>query len=170
MAGNLEYPIGTEPTVGQQRSPTQLASRFSYLLSVLNALVGEGEYSFPDAASAGTTNKILRSNGDGTTSWTTLSQPTAWEIKTGNFTAANGGRYLCTSGVSSIALGSPSAGDEFWFKPQIGNSLVTNPIAFTGTPQIAGVASTAYSANENVLYRLVSNGTDFDISAEFIDR
>ena len=222
MAGSLEYPIGTEPTVGQQRSPVQLSDRFDYLLDVLNALVGLGEYSFPDAASAGTTNKALLSAGNGTTSWghvaradallnisgvsslaagdmlyfngtnlveisvgssgqalklagavptwTSLTTPEAWQNKTSNFTTASGARYQCSSGVTSIALHSPAAGDEFWIKPSIGTSFITNSIAFTGSPQLAGAASTAFTLSENGIYHFVSNGTDYDVAAYPIAR
>ena len=69
MVGSLEYPTGTESTVGQQRSPIQIVDRFDFILTTLNNLIGVGEYSFPDAAYAGTTNKALISDGDGTTSW-----------------------------------------------------------------------------------------------------
>lgn len=222
MVGNLAYPAGTQSTTGEQRSPIQITDRFNYILGVLNDVVGEGEFSFPDVASTGTTNKALLSDGDGTTSWghvirgdallavtgvsslaagdmlyfngtnlvevsvgtsgqtlklaatvptwTTTGTVDAWQNKTGNFTTANGARYQCTSGVTSIALHSPAAGDEFFIKPAIGTSFVTNPISFTGASLVAGGASTAYTANENVIYRFVSNGTDYDVSGEVLAR
>ena len=116
--------------------------------------------------SSGTTLKL-----SGTTpTWTSVATLDAWTNKTTNFTTANGGRYQCSSGVTSIALHSPAASDEFWIKPSIGNNLEINSIAFTGSSLVAGAASTAYSANENIIYHFVSNGTDYDVSAEVMDR
>lgn len=116
--------------------------------------------------SSGTTLKL-----SGTTpTWTSVAAPNTWENKSSNFTSANGGRYQLSSGVTSIALHSPAAGDEFWIKPQVGTSWITNPVAFTGTPNIAGAASTAFSATENGIFHFVSNGTDYDVAAYPIAR
>lgn len=111
------------------------------------------------------TDNVNFLRGDAT--WAAI---TGFTAKTSNFTTAAGGKYRCSSGVTSVALHTPTGGDEFWIKPDISNSLGTNPIAFTGTPQIAGAASTAYSANENVIYHFVANGTNYDVSAEVIAR
>lgn len=119
--------------------------------------------------SVGSSGQTLKLNST-TPTWTSVAAPNAWENKTSNFTSANGGRYQCSSGVTSIALHTPASGDEFWIKPQIGNSFETVSVAFTGAALIAGAASTAYSANENVIYHFVSNGTDYDVSAEVIER
>lgn len=119
--------------------------------------------------SVGTSGQTLKLSST-TPTWTSVAAPNNWENKTGNFTSANGGRYQLSTGVTSIALHTPAAGDEFWIKPQIGVSWITNPIAFTGTPQIAGAASTAFTANENGILHFVSNGTDFDVAAYPIAR
>lgn len=116
--------------------------------------------------SSGTTLKL-----SGTVpTWTSVAAEDVWTNKTSNFTTANGGRYQCSSGVTSIALHSPAVGDEFSIKASIGNSFTTTSVAFTGTPLIAGAASTAYTLNEDVIYYFVSNGTDYDVSAEVIER
>lgn len=120
---------------------------------------------------AGTAGQKLQANGAGAPTWVTTSIPSAWEAKTGNFTTADGGRYQCSSGVSSIALLSPADVDtEFWIRPLIANSFVSNPVALTGAMNVAGAAAASYSLNENVIYHFVSNGTDYDVAAEGLDR
>jgi len=119
--------------------------------------------------SVGTSGQTLKLSGT-TPTWTTTGALDDWVNKTTNFTSADGGRYQCSSGVTSIALHSPAAGDEFYIKASIGNSFITTSVAFTGTPQIAGAASTAYTLNEDVIYHFVSNGTDYDVSGEVIER
>ena len=90
--------------------------------------------------------------------------------RSSNFSTANGGKYLVGSSVTAITIHSPAAADEFWIKPDIANDFETNPITLGGAMNIAGVVATSYVLNENVIYHFVSDGTNYDVSAEVIER
>lgn len=53
-----------------QRDPNPFKARDNQLLTYVNLLTGSGLFRFPDSSAAGTTDYFLKSNGDGTTTWT----------------------------------------------------------------------------------------------------
>ena len=120
--------------------------------------------------SVGSSGQTLKLSGT-TPTWTSVSALDSWTQKTGNFTTSAGGKFKCTSGVTSIALHAPADGTaEFYIKPEIGNSFATSPVAFTGSPNIAGAASTSYQLDEDGLYHFTTDGTDYDVAAYPIER
>lgn len=121
----------------------------------------------------GTSGQFLQI-GSNIPAWTSIAAPTEWSLKTTNFTTADGGRYIITDGVTSIAIHNSSVNyDEFWIKPQTRTSLAIlgNGVALTGASTVAGVASTAYPLDEDVIYWFVSNGgSAYDVAGQPIDR
>jgi hypothetical protein len=232
------FPANSTPTVGQQRDPRQIVTRTDYLLNILNSLTFNGAYSLPTVTATGTNGKLLKSDGDGstswtyglrsnmdllnsdgngaaseflmtsgsrdvswvfahrsnvalnndagagsagqvmisdgdnTTSWTSLSVGTRWTAKTANFSTVDAGRYLVNGGVAKITIHSPAAGDEFYIRPQVGvnMTLTANNITIQGTPLIGGVAANGFVLNENVEYRFVSDGVNYDVSGVEVAR
>lgn len=96
----------------------------------------------------------------------------SWSVKTANFLAVAGGKYLVTKTCKKVTL-PVSAGtyDEIWVKPQINTDFTVNGMTMNGTPTIAGAASSSYLLDENVLYIFVSNGgAAYDVAGSAIAR
>jgi hypothetical protein len=121
---------------------------------------------------AGTSGRKLQTNGAGADpTWVSVATTNAWSQKTTNFSTTAGGRFKCTSGVTSIALHTPADGEaEFYIKPEIGNDLAANTIALTGAMNVAGAAAANYTLDQNAIYHFTSDGTDYDVSAYQIER
>jgi hypothetical protein len=120
--------------------------------------------------SVGSSGQTLKLSGTVPT-WTTVAAVDAWSQKTTNFTTGAGGRYKCTSGVTSIALHTPADGEaEFYIKSEIGNDFSANNVAFTGAMNIAGAAATSYVLDQDAIYHFTSDGTDYDVAAYQIER
>jgi hypothetical protein len=116
--------------------------------------------------------QYLQFQSSSTASPVSLGTSTRWTLKTSNFSTADGGKYIVTSGVNKITVHNPANGDEFWIKPEIGTSLVSSSITMNGGHFIAGAAASSYRLNENVVYHFManSNGTAYDVGGELLDR
>jgi len=160
---------------------TKLAGTWNHVLRADGAIQLTGVSSLADGdmlyfngtnlveVSVGTTGDTLKLSGT-TPTWTTVTAIDSWSQKTTDFSAAANGKYKCTSGVSTITLPSPTGTTEFYIKPEIGNSFVTNNVALSGAMNVAGVAAASYTLDEEAIYYFTSDGTDYDVAAMPIER
>jgi len=86
----------------------------------------------------------------------------AWELKTANFNAVAGGKYLCDTTASGDAEATlpaaPSVSDEIEFVDAQGNFYVSNLVIVRNGKKIAGIASDLICNENNQAFKLVYVG------------
>lgn len=111
-----------------------------------------GLYSFP--AAVGTANYVLKTNGDGTTSWVAFSNPTTFSISgiTTDTTAVASTYYVVISGLTLTLPAAPAAGDYVGIINR--SNTVTGTIARNGS-NIMATGENLTLDDVNARFRLV---------------
>jgi len=197
MAGEKAF-TGNLPTVGNQRSATEIKNALNDLLGFVNQTFadsatagnaneflmtdGAGVLSWGKAirsdvnlendAGAGSAGQYLKSDGDGTLSWDSIIATAAASEKTGDFSTAANGVFIVSTGVNTVTLHSPSAvGESFTLMPKLGTrSFTSSPPSMAGSVLVNGLSIDSGYLSEDAHYRFISlDGTNWHVTGELFD-